>query len=904
MIENLPGVGVRAASVLLLPILVAACAPAAEPADPQRWIEEGDERDLAATLTDAYADLLAQEGTSASGDTLRPAAWERVGSDGGIEVRGDGAEAVLELQARGGAIVATTEHAATEGDHLRLQLRSADSGQLVVSWTTESMRAFDPERRIVLPLRASEVMEDKLVALGTHPGWTGEITRIRLRISNSVRTLDLGVCQLLTPPGPFDRLHGNLDGTVGKAVLQEEARLGILAAAGRSHLWGVQGSETARLRFGYGPLGAGIVPPGGALRFTVSAIRDDERELLFEDDIDLGRPPEWREADVALGRGGSMDLDFRITWASDAPGGEDRYPSPLGVWTNPRVVDTSSRPRRPNVFLFALDTVRADRLASYGYDSSPMPRLAEFAAGAMVFEDASANAPWSLASYASLFTSLYPSNIGVVESSNALPAVGPATLADLFRQAGYRTLAVTGGGYAGRHYGMDRGFERFWEGGDSAELTARLESWVDSDPEIPALVYVHSYEAHDYFRATPRYMEAASQVVGRRPNPVDNVRQEFIEKTARDLTPAEIQEIELLYLGGLRIMDEWFGRWLSLLEDHGQVQDSIIAVVSDHGEGFGEHGRVHHGNGVFQELVAVPFILKLPEDLGIDASTITEPISLLDVAPTLLELAGLVPPAGIQGRSLVPQLLEETVDGGRSAATFLLEAHLVDDFAIRVGRWKYIYRGDPSACTRRAGAKRYCERVHDLSEDPHESRDEPRGRTRLGELRRRFLDTILRETPGLRAIVRGSGRGESLEVGVTSPGEAARAPSRIWYPESGDLVSDASAAAQLALHEDDLDVVSWDRLPEDGLDGLRLWLRADEAVTLSLGPGCSDPVEPPVDLSMLEESVPTESTIRFMEATSEVPAICLVYTPPRATEQEMVASPEALERLRALGYVR
>ncbi len=307
-----------------------------------------------------------------------------------------------------------------------------------------------------------------------------------------------------------------------------------------------------------------------------------------------------------------------------------------------------SGPRR-NVVLVCIDTVRADRLGCYGYRGHPTtPALDALAARATLFRDASAAAGWTKPSVPSFLTGSFPCQHGVYEGSarglagattDLLPAAAE-TLAERFHTAGYATGAVIHNAQLRRGGGFEQGFDAYDdEGGDARDIRARAGRWLDAHGGEPFFLYLHFLDAHWPYEIPD---EAARRFTA---GDVDYFRggdsralRDAINDGSVTLDDGQRATLSALYDGALRFLDDELGAVLADLERRGLADDTVFCLVADHGEEFLEHGRIGHGHGVWQNLLAVPWILHVP---GQAPQVVTTPVSLIDLPPTLLAAAGL-----------------------------------------------------------------------------------------------------------------------------------------------------------------------------------------------------------------------------------------------------------------------
>ncbi len=320
---------------------------------------------------------------------------------------------------------------------------------------------------------------------------------------------------------------------------------------------------------------------------------------------------------------------------------------------------------RPNVVLIVVDTLRADALGCYGDEPSPSPAIDRLAGEGVRFERAVAPAPWNLPSVSSLVTSTPPWVHG-----QGAPASGTgeiATLAETFAAAGYRTGAFTEMAWPL----LQRGFDTFQntafqhtfgdpEANSAARTLGAALEWVREDDSRPFFLLVHTYEVHSYFLGKPRHHERARATHPDYDGP-------FRDWAIRDLSrPAGPQVIEALlraneddlayvrslYRAAVAEVDTEVARFVVGFEEAGLDERTILTLTSSNGEGFRpDLKRVHHGGRLHDDLLHVPLVLRWPGHL--EPAVAGSRVSTLDVAPTLVDLAGLPEQPLFSGRPLV-----------------------------------------------------------------------------------------------------------------------------------------------------------------------------------------------------------------------------------------------------------
>jgi arylsulfatase A-like enzyme len=328
---------------------------------------------------------------------------------------------------------------------------------------------------------------------------------------------------------------------------------------------------------------------------------------------------------------------------------------------------TSEPALRPNVLVILVDALRGDALGANGYPLNTSPAIDRMVReGAVNFRRAYAHSTWTKPSIASLFTSLHPSRHGI--HLVAAPGRGRelltqalddsfVTLAEAFQAAGYQTGAVINQVHL-RGSGFNQGFDDYisLRGKGAGRLNQRLFGWFDKlDRERPFFAYLHYLDAHwPYDNRPPGDSDLELGAVHLDPEPPNNGKQAltwvraFDEGSLRPLRARYDREVAFVDIRIESVREE--------LESRGYAEDTIIVITSDHGEGFLEHGKIQHGYAPYAEVAHVPLVMRLPPAMAPNHTEIDAPVGLVDVMPTLLDLAGIDAPEGMQGRSLVPLL--------------------------------------------------------------------------------------------------------------------------------------------------------------------------------------------------------------------------------------------------------
>jgi len=294
-------------------------------------------------------------------------------------------------------------------------------------------------------------------------------------------------------------------------------------------------------------------------------------------------------------------------------------------------------PKPHNVLLLMVDALRADHLGCYGYERDTSPRIDALANESVLFVNAYAQSSWTKPSIPTLFTSLYPIQHGVYagekpHSAGYLESDVLAdeflTLAEAFKQAGFRTAAFVNN----EHLPASQGFDVYEQGDISAaEIQQGFFEFVDQAPEAPFFAYLHYLDVHWPFEPESPFDERfAGPEAPAFPGP-DGWRglTDAINQGRIRLSPEEHQQLVSLHDGGIAELDHHIGELLERLRQQGRLDQTIILLTSDHGEELLEHGKVGHGETLFDEVIRVRMLMRLPGSAG--ARRVREPARLLDV---------------------------------------------------------------------------------------------------------------------------------------------------------------------------------------------------------------------------------------------------------------------------------
>jgi arylsulfatase A-like enzyme len=490
----------------------------------------------------------------------------------------------------------------------------------------------------------------------------------------------------VAPPSPSELAQGT--GTTRALVIPEGWSLG----------YAMEVPSGARLR--------GRLRGTGSLE--VIAVRDGAPDTAIGT---VAASSDGAEVDLSLAsvEGSIVRLDLH------ARGGVVRFSTPAIVTLDG--TPTRPRPHVRNAIVYLTDTLRADKLRPYRADTRVhTPRLDAWAHGATVLTRGHGQENWTKPSVATLLSGLYPWEHHATGEDSIVPDAVDLISERLGRE-GFYTGAFVANGFCSDRFGFRQGWRTFRnyvrEGlRNQAEFVAHdVLDWLDHRPtDQPFFLYVHTVDPH-----VP-YMPPAAQLALYDPLPYDGVVDfgrdrellEHVKAGALALNERDREHLRALYDGEISYHDTHFGGIIDGLESRGLADDTMIVFTADHGEEFWDHGSVGHGHSVFEELIHVPLIVRIPGVTdGSESGHVDDVVGLVDVIPTMYETLGRPVPSDLSGRSFLPQLLGESGDAPRASVTGFMEGWR----AINVGRIKLVQRTERTVL------------LYDTTDDPGETHD-------------------------------------------------------------------------------------------------------------------------------------------------------------------------------------
>lgn len=377
----------------------------------------------------------------------------------------------------------------------------------------------------------------------------------------------------------------------------------------------------------------------------------------------------------------------------------------------------------PNVILISLDALKQDHLGCYGYSRDTSPNIDKLASESAVFKNAITAANWTIPSHMTIMTGLYPLEAGFFPegllNAKSFIAENVITLAEYLRQKGYYTLGVHGGGYMSEFYGFDKGFNSYIEGSkDSADGIQKIIENLGQFKENKFFIFFHTLEIHwpylrDYYLQS---LPASSPVKDR-----------VIAK----------------YDSGVKNADAQLGRLFDWMKSNGLFENTIIIILSDHGETFRMVNETaksgSHGSTLFDDEIKIPFIVRIP-GISYNGKKIEYQAATVDIVPTILDCLGIEPANELRGISLLPLIKGKETPKPRLA--YSEATHSTRLFqSVRSNEYKLLTESSSITNMLSGGNKRQI--LYDLKADPGETRNYIREKRQIADIYSSFMNRLL-----------------------------------------------------------------------------------------------------------------------------------------------------------------
>jgi arylsulfatase A-like enzyme len=417
---------------------------------------------------------------------------------------------------------------------------------------------------------------------------------------------------------------------------------------------------------------------------------------------------------------------------------------------------------KPDIVFILVDALRADRLGCYGCKRALTPEMDRIAAEGVLVERTTSQAPWTQPSVATIFTSLYPAVHGVGMEYTTSTDEGArtqvlsddwVTFAEALQQGGYETAAFIANPWMTSASGFGQGFGLYDDRDVATEMSGaqindKIRQWLGHRKGgRPLFLYIHYMDVHGPYWAPEEVLEpllAEVENLKRRKDLVGEQKElgYLAGTTKKYKNQARHKALEgtkeywvARYEAGVRYADMHVGELREILQAAGVWEESLVIVTADHGEELLDHGRWNHGFNLYEEQLHVPLFLRWKPRLR-QGSRVTDRVQLIDIMPTLLDLAGLPGPDGMQGASMVGLLAGERWN----RAAYAEGAKMTKKRAIYLGESKLID-------FEKWGGKL----VYDLSKDPEERNPQPVNQAKNGRELAELMESVMAENAKMAA---------------------------------------------------------------------------------------------------------------------------------------------------------
>ncbi|MBK5254467.1 MAG: sulfatase [Vicinamibacteria bacterium] len=516
-------------------------------------------------------------------------------------------------------------------------------------------------------------------------------------------------CPAPAPPeGPLALLAQKPDGAraeVDVVTIGDEARDALLA----TQSWTVSFPRRSILTFGVGARfgGPGETPGWGRFVVAIDGLQ------IFSEMLNPRVAHDWKDVTVELDAPpprGVLSISIRFT---DKDGRDLPQPKELRLAVSEPVLhDRAAYGRARGVILISVDTLRRDHVGAYGYLKPTTPTLDGLARNGLLADDAVSVSSWTLPSHLSMMTSVLPGAHGGTDMKLGFNRSVP-TLAEILKAQGYATHAVTSHLYVSKTYGLDVGFDsmNFRQDRQAENVANHAMDLIDRFGDRPFFIFLHFYDPHWHYAPPPDVLKLFERSY---PGKLTGNLKDFQNLRPDQVSASDLDHLLALYDGEIRYTDNEIGRFVTHLTERGLLGRTLMVVTSDHGEEFLEHGSWEHQKTLYEEVIRVPLIVAGP---GVSSRHETQPVNLLDLAPTILDFLSVKPAPSMNGLSLLRPVpvhrqmygeTDHTLDGSR--LSFLRNG---------TESWKTILRTDPLSQTVRASE------WFDLALDPAETINRP-----------------------------------------------------------------------------------------------------------------------------------------------------------------------------------
>ena len=556
------------------------------------------------------------------------------------------------------------------GEQIPSVFFDADTGFVDVDFQLPGEHVRKGENQLLLTFGGAELIgsEEVSVAIAS------------LRIGSGSRLDDDGFIE-----PTWDRVHGHV-------TIDEERRSAMVLRGPAKLSWYLEipdGEPT--LSFGVAHDGKGVAETS-----VVITTEDGQASTVFTAPVEAA----WNDQRVDLGAyaGEIVRLDLVATDETDG----------RVVWSRPRVVGRPAEPRSSerakNVVVVLIDTLRADKLQSINRESRVRaPTLNRLAEEGSLFTAAQSTENWTKPSVAAVLTGLYPRTHGA-RTQQAVLSEDALLLSEHLKEQGFQTASFIANGYVSDRFGFDQGWDKYRNfireevSSDATNVFGEASEWAREHKDERFFLYVQTIDPHVAYDPGDEYLrmyddrDYQGPVEPRRtPTLLEDAKRGRITFSESDAT-----RLEALHDGEITQHDVELEKFLKGLGELGVLDDTLVVVVSDHGEEFDDHGSWGHGHSIYQELLHVPFLFHLPG--VVPERRVESAVSTVDLAPTVVDLLGVPPLPSAEGHSLVSLMHGGSTQGPERGGPPIAFSDFLDERRVAVaGDWKLVVRGNLTA---------------------------------------------------------------------------------------------------------------------------------------------------------------------------------------------------------------
>ncbi len=440
---------------------------------------------------------------------------------------------------------------------------------------------------------------------------------------------------------------------VGNAqeIINNQIRNGIFMRCPDSIEYKIKLPEGGFLNFGMG-----ILSPQEAVTFSLWLKDRDKGKKIFQQRItDTER---WFDASLEIPSQDNEEIFLKFKCDSKQNGS-------IAFWSNPYLIRKDAKVEKPNVILYLIDALRADSLGAYGYQRKVSPFMDKIAQQGVLFLNCYSSSSWTRPSVPSLLTSLYPPAHGVSDYIFHLPD-SVETLAETLRSNGYLTAMMTDNPHVGSTANMQQGFDFLLEQpaisglfrirekdvwlahNSSALLNEKVFPWLEHHQQMPFFLFIHNMDVHAPYIPPPPFDKIFDS------NYEGNINGTFDKEKGfkQAKTPEDINHVKALYDSEIRNVDEYLRRMMIKVKNLQIDKRTFLIITADHGEEFLDHHGWNHGRTLFNELLKIPLILYYSDNLP-GSKRIGDPVSIVDIMPTILDVLNIECNSYAEGESLL-----------------------------------------------------------------------------------------------------------------------------------------------------------------------------------------------------------------------------------------------------------